>query len=154
MPNDRIHSKRLKTFTMRFKRGFGFNLSSRQKRSGQQGSRAPVHEGQKESQYKSSLISCSTSEQQKIRISIIFSNCCLTLRVVRWRFLMGYSCLGTSEQGPSRRTRFWSMTSTMAAILPLQGPSCSTATDPIAMNFLKGCKKGDSGLILINFSSC
>ena len=31
---------------MRFKRGFDFHLSSRKKRSGQQGSRAPVHEGQ------------------------------------------------------------------------------------------------------------
>merc|ERR1712018_118965 len=46
----------------------------------------------------------------------------LALRVVRWRPLMGNSCLGTSEQGPSMRTRFWSMTSTMAAILPADGP--------------------------------
>ena len=44
------------------------------------------------------------------------------------------------EQGPSRRTLFWSMTSTMAAILPSWGPSWSTVIRPISTNRLNGWK--------------
>ena len=46
------------------------------------------------------------------------------------------------EQGPSRRTLFWSMTSTMAAILPSWGPSWSTVIRPISTNRLNGWKGG------------
>merc|ERR1719232_1417479 len=62
----------------------------------------------------------------------------LTLRGDSCSFLMGKACLTTPEVGPSRRTRFWSMTLTMAAILPESGPSPRTATRPISTNLLNG----------------
>merc|ERR1719323_2800865 len=58
--------------------------------------------------------------------------------------LMGYAWRRTPLVGPSTRTRFWSITLTMAAILPWLGPSPPrTATRPTSTNFLKG---------IVNFS--
>ena len=60
------------------------------------------------------------------------------LREVKYKFLILYSCRSTPEQGPSMRTLFWSVTSTMAAILPLWGPSWSRAIRPISTDRLNG----------------
>merc|ERR1719430_2713650 len=47
----------------------------------------------------------------------------LTLMGVRWICFRAYACLATPAVGPSMRTSFWSITFTIAAILPFSGPS-------------------------------
>merc|ERR1719228_2465880 len=63
----------------------------------------------------------------------------LTAMGVSCSCLMGYACLRTPLVGPSIRTLFWSITLTIAAILPWLGPAPpSTTTRPISINFWKG----------------
>jgi hypothetical protein len=81
-------------------------------------------------------------------ISFLFHSLAIVLELVPWGILIlnfvSLSLLnwmawrGTPVTGPSISARFWSITSTIAAVFPANGPKWTTAMRPISTKYFGG----------------